>query len=187
MKGKILSLAIILLFIVGSFGAVGNQLEKEEVKYENLEQGDWINLKFIPGSVELFSRLDIINTRNWIRFEFENEGTVDVNDLYILFTIEFEDELNKEPIVTDYIGYYRNLKAGIYTDYQRTLFRITLPEFMDALINYAGIKHVNITIDPENKYPEDLNKEDNTYYFKTEYYNIFPKFGHLESLFLKFF
>jgi hypothetical protein len=57
---------------------------------------------------------------------------------------------------------------------------LTITEYFNALIDFAGIQNITITIDP--KY-NDVNPDDNSYSIPVTYRDIFPRMGFLEPLF----
>jgi PKD repeat protein len=144
-----------------------------------------VDLRIIPDSVELakdnlFNR---INTMNRIKFTVENNGATFVEQIRATVTIEFNDNYSKTPIQTSYPAYILRLDPGKKKTFDKPLFRFTAVEFLNALIDYAGIVDIAVTVDPDGLY-EDSNTEDNTFRIPALYSMIFPILSPLENLFL---
>jgi hypothetical protein len=101
----------------------------------------------------------------------------------VVVTIEFNEEYDKDPIQTAYPGYIYRLEPSSKKTFDKPLFRMTAVEFINSLVDYAGIVDIAVTVDPEGKY-EDSNMDDNTYRIPVFYSMIFPMLSRLENLFL---
>jgi hypothetical protein len=121
---------------------------------------------------------------NRIKFTVENGGATFVEQIRVIVTIEFNDNYSKTPISTAYPGYIYRLDPGKRKTFDKPLFRFTAAEFLHALIDYAGIIDIAVTVDPDGIY-EDSNMEDNTYKIPALYSMIFPILSPLEDLFLR--
>ena len=143
-----------------------------------------INLRIIPDSVEIAPEdLPFFQTNNRIRFTIENQGTTFVEEVEVIVTIEFRDEVNRDPINTSYPAYIYKLDFNSKKTFDRPLFRLTLNEIIRALYDFAGMENITITIDTKGKYKES-NLLDNSIKIPVLYSMVFSRLGILENLFL---
>lgn len=144
-----------------------------------------IDLRIKPDSVQLANNnlFNIINTMNRIIFTVENNGATFVEQIRATVTIEFKENYSKLPIQTSYPAYILRLDPNKKKTFDKPLFRFTAAEFLRALVSYAGIEYIAVTVDPDEIY-EDSNTEDNTIRIPVDYSMIFPVLSSLENLFL---
>jgi PKD repeat protein len=143
-----------------------------------------INLRIVPDSVEIAPEdLPFFQTNNRIRFTIENQGTTFVEEVEVIVTIEFRDEVNRDPINTSYPAYIYKLDFNSKKTFDRPLFRLTLNEIIRALYDFAGMENITITIDTKGKYKES-NLLDNSIKIPVLYSMVFSRLGILENLFL---
>jgi hypothetical protein len=142
-----------------------------------------VDLSVVPDSVKLeyeYSDIPIIRTKNWISFAVNNSGNISVEKVNVNVFINC---YNQTPQSTGYKATIYYLPSGGIESFKRPLFRITLGELLNALIEYAGIESITVTIEP--KY-DDIFPEDNSYSIPVTYKDIFPRLGFLESIFINF-
>jgi len=142
-----------------------------------------INLMVIPESVNITNEgFSFIPTQNRIKFTVKNTGVGYVENVQVGITIGF---VNQTPQSTKYPGYIHYLDGnGAELSLNQWLFRMTLPEFLKALRNFAGIQNITVTVDPDGKY-KDSNPLDNRVTIPVSYADIFPKLAFLERFFSK--
>jgi len=142
-----------------------------------------VNLMVMPESVNLTTEgISFIPTQNRIKFTVKNTGVGYVQDVEVAITYGC---VNKTPQATKYPGYIFFLDGnGAERSFNQWLFRMTLPEFLRALRNFAGIQNITVTVDPEGKY-KDSNLLDNSVTIPVSYADIFPKLAFLERFFSK--
>jgi hypothetical protein len=142
-----------------------------------------INLMIVPDSVNLTTEgFSFIPTQNRIKFTVKNTGVGYVQDVDVEIAYGC---VNKTPQATKYPGYIGYLDGnGAQIYFNRPLFRMTLPEFLRGLRNFAGIQNITVTVDPEGKY-KDSDPLDNSVTISVSYADIFPKLAFLEKLFSK--
>jgi PKD repeat protein len=145
------------------------------------------NLLIVPGSVNLTTEgIGFILTKNRVKFTIRNDGNEPVEKIRAIMIIEYNESLNKTPMQTEYVSYILYLSGnGAEKTSDRPLFRLAIPEFIRALIDFAGIEYVTVTVIPGEHY-EDPNLEDNTVRRPTTYEEIFPRLAFLENIFLIF-
>ena len=145
------------------------------------------NLLIVPGSVNLTTEgIGFILTKNRVKFTIRNDGNEPVEKIRAIMIIEYNESLNKTPMQTDYVSYILYLSGnGAEKTSDRPLFRLAITEFIRALIDFAGIEYVTVTVIPGEHY-EDPNLADNTVRRSTTYEEIFPRLAFLENIFLIF-
>lgn len=142
-----------------------------------------MNLMIVPSSVNITTEgIVFLPTRNRIEFTVKNMGIGYVENVRVDITI---DCVNKTPQTTKYPAYILYLNGnGAEMSFNQWLFRITLTDFLRALIDFAGIQNITVTVDPEGKY-SDSNPSDNSVTIPVKYADIFPKLAFLERFFSK--
>jgi len=139
-----------------------------------------VDLMLVPGSIEVLTEgWNFIPTSNRVKFIVKNNGEAPVERVNI--KIEYYSKGTLKP--TAYPATIDYLESGEEETYNRPLFRFTAIEFISALINFAGIESINITVDPDEKYNDD-NPSDNTASLRVEYAEIFPVLKGIEQIFL---
>ena len=143
-----------------------------------------IDLMIIPDSVKLArdNTFWFFKTKNWIEFTVMNNGLSYVENVPI--EIEYIC-LNQDPEPTEHPTYIKYLAGnGAKIPFRTPLFRIAVREFFNALINFAGIQYINITVDPGNTIG-DIDPSNNVYTFENAtnglYGMIFPRLAWLED------
>ncbi len=142
-----------------------------------------VDLSVIPESVTLDTEnknVPFLLTKNWIAFTIKNNGNISVEKVPVNITYTC---INSTPQKTEYKVTIYYLPPGGEESFRRPLFRLTLGEFINALLDYAGIQEITVTVDPDNKY-SDRYPLDNSYSISVTYKDIFPRLGFLENLFL---
>ena len=142
-----------------------------------------VDLTVIPESVAIeseYSNIPIIRTKNWITFTIKNNGNISVEKTNVYISYICQNETSQQ---TNYKATIYYLPSGAEESFKRPLFRLTLGEFLNALIEYAGLETITIEIEP--KY-EDANPFDNSHTISVTYKDIFPRLGFLESIFILF-
>ncbi len=143
-----------------------------------------IDLSVVSESVSLSTEgFKLIPTKNRVLFDVRNNGEIQIEDVQVEVSIEFNESLNKTALFIGFPQTISTLKSGDEASFDKTLFRIDLREFIRALIDFAGIKYINITVDPEHKY-DDINPIDNTFKLPVSYKDIFSILANLEKIFL---
>ena len=142
-----------------------------------------IDMTVLPESVMIMSEnVPFIRAKNWITFTIQNNGNDFVEKVPIEVTYECQDD---NPQLTDYGATIYYLNPGDIEAFKRPLFRLTIGEFFNTLLDYAGIQNITVTVDPKNLY-NDVNPEDNSYTISVTYKEIFPRLGFLEAILLAF-
>jgi len=140
------------------------------------------DLTILPTSVKIIMGNFLSPTKNWITFTVQNNGQLWVEKVPVQITYTC---FNESPKTTEYGATVYYLDAfGARESFKRPLFRLNIREFTNALIDYAGIQNITITVDPENKY-DDRYPEDNSFTYPVTYKNIFPRLAFLENLFVR--
>jgi hypothetical protein len=138
-----------------------------------------LNLMVVPGSIELLTEgWNFIPTQNRVRFTIKNTGEGSVERVNVKIEYFSKGTLKQ----TAYPGTIVYLKSGAEETLNRPLFRFTAIEFLSALINFAGIQYINVTVDPDEKY-NDVDRSDNTVKEPVEYAEIFPVLKGIEQIF----
>jgi len=143
-----------------------------------------VDISIDPESVALVTEgINIIPTKNIVLYTIANNGGYPVVNIQIVISAEYDEKLNKSalpiglPLTIDF------LDTGDKLPLEKPLFRLDLVEFIQSLINLAGIKYVNISATLKGHYI-DNNPENNNYKLQVCYNEIFPKLKKLENLFL---
>lgn len=137
-----------------------------------------VDLRVVPKSITLESEnIPFFKSKNWITFTIENNGNISVEKVPV--EIKYTC-YNASPKETGYQAILYFLPEGGAESFRRPLFRVTLSEFINALLNYAGIESITVTVDPDNKYI-DYFPEDNSHTIPVTYKEIFPRFAFLEN------
>ena len=134
----------------------------------------------VPESVAIeseYQKIPLLRMKNWITFTIKNNGNIFVEKVIINISYKCINDSSKQ---TDYKATLYYLRPGEEETFRRPLFRLTLNEFFNALIDYAGIQNITVTIDP--KY-DDINPQDNSHSISVTYKEIFPRLGFLEPIF----
>jgi len=142
-----------------------------------------VDLTVIPESVTIESEyqgIPLLNMKNWITFTIKNNGNIFVEKVIINISYKCINESSQQ---TDYSATLFYLPPGQEETFKRPLFRLTLGEFFNALIDFAGIQNITVRIDP--KY-DDMNPLDNSHSISVSYKEIFPRLGFLEPIFSLF-
>jgi hypothetical protein len=148
--------------------------------YSILLEVPGVDLTVVPGSVDIeseYKNVLLLNMKNWITFTIKNNGNIFVEKVIINVSYKCINESSKP---TNYKATLYYLRPGEEESFRRPLFRLTLTEFFNALIDFAGIQNLTVTIDPKYK---DINPQDNSYTIEVIYKDIFPRMGFLEPIF----
>jgi hypothetical protein len=148
--------------------------------YSVLLEVPGVDLTVVQDSIGIeceFKDMPLLRMKNWITFTIKNNGNIFVENVIINITY---DCVNKTSEQTDYRATLHYLKPGQEETFRRPLFRLTLNEFFNALIDFAGIQKLTVTIDPKYK---DINPDDNIQSISVSYKDIFPRMGFLEPIF----
>ena len=74
------------------------------------------------------------------------------------------------------------MNVGAEKTIERPLFRLTAIEFISALIDFAGIQNITVTVDP-NDFLGDNDFSNNAYTLtNVTYGTIFPRLAWLEDI-----
>jgi len=140
------------------------------------------DLTILPTSVKIVKGNFLSSTKNWITFTVQNNGELWVEKIPVQVTYTC---FNESPKTTEYGATVYYLDAfGAEESFKRPLFRLNIREFTNALIDYAGIQNITITVDPENVY-DDKYPKDNSFTYPVTYKNIFPRLAFLENFFVR--
>jgi hypothetical protein len=148
--------------------------------YSVLLEVPHVDLTVIQDSIEIESEFQdrpLLRMKNWITFTIKNNGNIFVENVIINISFRCFNETSQK---TDYRATLHYLRPGEEETFRRPLFRLTLTEFFNALINFAQIENLTVTIDP--KY-DDINPNDNIQSISASYRDIFPRLGFLEPIF----
>jgi hypothetical protein len=139
-----------------------------------------VDLTVVPGSVFIeseYKNIPLLNMKNWVTFTIKNNGNIFVEKVLINISYKCQNESSQQ---TDYKATLFYLRPGEEETFNRPLFRLTINEYFNALIDLAGIQNITVTID--SKY-DDVNPDDNSLSIPVSYKDIFPRMGFLEPLF----
>ena len=139
-----------------------------------------VDLTVLQDSIDIeceFKDMPLLRMKNWITFTIKNNGNIFVENVIINITYDCVNETSKQ---TDYRATLHFLRPGEEETFRRPLFRLNLAEFFNALIDFAGIETLTVTIDPKYK---DINPDDNIQSISVTYKDIFPRMGFLEPIF----
>ena len=137
-----------------------------------------VDLTVVPDSITLESEnIPFFKSKNWITFTIENNGNISVEKV----SVKVEYTCNESTQPTGYQAIISYLPPGGSESFRRPLFRVTLGEFINALLNYPGIDSITVTVDPDKKYT-DIFPQDNSHTLPVTYKEIFPRFAFLENL-----
>ena len=148
--------------------------------YSVLLEVPGVDLTVVQDSIKIeceFQDMPLLRMKNWISFTIKNNGNIFVENVIINISYNCINETSQQ---TDYRATLHFLRPGEEETFRRPLFRLNLAEFFNALIDFAGIETLTVTIDP--KY-EDINPEDNIQSISVSYKDIFPRMGFLEPIF----
>ena len=141
-----------------------------------------IDLAVINGSIEFVST-SILPTANKLRFGVENLGGI-VYDVDVTVTFGCEDsEGNMTYTDVVFENCISQLNSGTNSTYLKTLFQTSLNGLFYALIDFAGLKSVTVTV----HHPDDVDLSNNAVTLGPEnvsYESIFAYLYPFESLFL---
>lgn len=141
------------------------------------------NLTIVPNSVKIVEGNFLLRMKNWITFKIKNNGELFVEKVPVKVTYTC---FNESPKTTEYGATVYYLDAfGAEESFKRPLFRFSIGEFTNALLDFAGIENITVTVDPENIY-NDRYHEDNSYTIPITYRDIFSKLAFLETIFVRF-
>jgi len=137
------------------------------------------DITVLPESVKIVrENIPFILSKNWITFTIKNNGNIEIENVPVKITYTC---INETPDDIEYGATVNYLDSGDEESFKRPLFRLTISEFINALLNFAGIQNITVTVDPEHKYA-DIYPEDNSYTISVTYKDIFPRFGFLENI-----
>lgn len=107
-----------------------------------------IDLEIQVGSINLSSDMPFIFAKNTIQFSIRNNGPVDLRDILVNVTYECD---GCNPVTISYPSCIGQINAGTNETYTKTLFKLTLTDFVNGLINFAGIQNITVIVDPEGE------------------------------------
>jgi len=139
-----------------------------------------IDLTVVPDSIAIkseYNNIPFLRMKNWITFTIKNNGNIFVENVIINISYRC---LNESAQLTDYKATLHYLRPGEEETFSRPLFRLTLSEFINSLLDFAGIQNLTVKIDPKYK---DINPADNIQSISVSYKEIFPRLGFLEPIF----
>jgi hypothetical protein len=148
--------------------------------YSVLLEVPGVDLTVIQDSIDIeseFQDIPLLRMKNWITFTIKNNGNIFVENVIINISYKCFNETSQK---TDYRATLHFLRPGEEETFRRPLFRLNLAEFFNALIDFAGIETLTVTIDPKYK---DINPDDNIQSISVTYKDIFPRMGFLEPIF----
>ena len=139
-----------------------------------------IDIMVVPDSIKInLGEYPILPTKNWINFTVKNNGNAYVEDV----TVEINYTCKNKTRSTNFPAYILYLDGnGAEKTFYKPLFRMILKEFISALMNFAGIQNITITVDPYKIY-NDSNPDDNSATIEVSYADIFPNLYFLENIF----
>jgi len=148
--------------------------------YSTLKSLPEIDMMLIPDSIKI-TAVEYIKfpTKNWITFTVRNNGNAYIEDV----TVEIKYTSKNSTKSTNYPGYILYLAGnGAEKTFYKPLFRMSFNEFFGALMSFAGLQNITITVDPYHIY-NDSNPDDNSVTIEVGYAEIFPKLYFLEKIF----
>ena len=129
-----------------------------------------VNFTITKEELQLF-----IPTKNLLKVEVANNGETTASLIPINITYTCDDENITK---TQYTCYITDLSAGQTAAIKCTLFRFKIPDLLHALIDFAGITNITVTIEIE-----DINAENNVLTKTVSYDEIFPMLSSYEDFF----
>ncbi|MCK4995743.1 MAG: hypothetical protein KAR55_02540 [Thermoplasmatales archaeon] len=148
--------------------------------YSALRAAPEIDLLIVPGSINLSTEgYNFFQAKNWIEFAVKNDGGQFVENVPIEITYK---RFGSDPVKTEYQSILTYLNVGAEKTIERPLFRLTVIEFINALIDFAGIQNITVTVDPDDSLGD--NDFSNNAYTLTNvtYGTIFPRLAWLEDI-----
>ena len=122
------------------------------------------------------------NMKNILQFKIKNQGISDANDVEIGIYIRYKDDPDLIHVSSKTV---LSIGAGEEKNVTVRLFSPVVREIVPVLIEFADISNMIIKIDPDNKI-EESNESNNQYSLSVSYHDIFPMFGWLERIILRF-
>jgi hypothetical protein len=154
----------------------------------NREDSDIYSIMFNPPTIDLIileesvhfkNEISFLPVNNWISFTVKNNGISFVESIPVTIEYTCENEIS-----IAYNGYLSYIGAfGVEETYEKPLFYLQMPDFLKALIDFAGIDNITITVDPSDPL-EDVNPNDNSITKAVEYGDIFPNLENRENFFI---
>jgi len=152
--------------------------------YSTVDKPPAIDLEVEEGSIKLFSDMPFVFAKNRIEFSVRNNGDIYVKNVLVTVTIECEDA---DSITISYPACIGQLNENTNHTYRKNLFRFTAPAFINAMIDFAGIQNLTVTVDPNGATGESaadfLNNAVtiNSIEGKPLYRTIFPRLFLLQN------
>lgn len=135
-----------------------------------------IDIKLINFS--LTKEILLFKTNNTVSVTFKNQGDGYAEDVRIDIVCEFDE--GNATIITKYITH---INKGETRTINFPLFKFSNSGFFQALIDYAGIQNITVTIDSNHAYEYGDSFIDNILKKPVEYEDIFPILYPLENVF----
>jgi hypothetical protein len=135
----------------------------------------------VRDSVKIAKELSFFPTSNLISFTVVNKGSAFAENIPVQINVTRE----KGYIQFDIPNCILLLGPdGASKNVTKELFKIRGIEFFRALIDFAGLQSIKITVDPYGK-SGDTNLEDNSETLTVSFKDLFPVLFRLEWLFQK--
>ncbi|MCJ7572024.1 MAG: hypothetical protein MUO82_09140 [Candidatus Thermoplasmatota archaeon] len=132
--------------------------------------------------ISLAGDLQPLKTNNILQIKVKNNGDTIAKNIKMNVTFLFDDG---NVTYAENIFEIEYLLPGENKTISRYLFNFRMPDFLYALINFAGINNIAVKVDPEGL-TGDVDTSNNNDDIKggITYSNIFPILGRYEEFFL---
>jgi PKD repeat protein len=139
------------------------------------------DLMLVPGSVKIKKELEFFPTSNLIAFTVVNNGNTFVENIPVQITVTRENGSIYFDISNCILLIGPN---GASKNSTIELFKIRGIEFFRALIDFAALQSITLTVDPEG-ISGDGNLEDNSFTLSVSFKDLFPILSIFERRFQK--
>ena len=187
---------------------VNQSVDSDFKNYDNIKDGQYVWTDTREGKKDLYYFVGYVpevdfrvvnftlskdydfpfsKTMNYINITVENIGDAVAEDIDIQVTYDCGDNKTETIDTTIRIG---RINAGETITIKRPLFSLQLQEYFYALIDFAGLKNITVTLDPEENI-NDENRDNNVLARNTSanedisYQTMFPRLGRFENFFEK--
>ena len=131
------------------------------------------DIKIIPDSFNLEKQLGFTRTHNMLTFEVKNSGYLTFENVDVFMQILYD---NNKTLNYTFENLIISHAGGVQKNYTVSLFEMDADDYVFGMMDMAGIKQINITIDPEDV-SGDEETSNNFATFAVEFADIFPTIG----------
>ncbi|HEC94499.1 MAG TPA: hypothetical protein ENI45_00865 [Thermoplasmatales archaeon] len=153
--------------------------EKTSSSYKNLD------VVILPDTVQFTSvngKQMVKNVNNIVSVTVRNHGNSTAENIMVTVSIRYKDGSKPIPIASKTLP---SLNAGEEKKMDIPLFSLVLQEVVPALVEFANIDEIIVTVDPGGKI-EGVDEYNSQQSISCSYQDIFPGFSWLEDVVLGF-